>query len=87
MSNEEQVKELVVFSLDERRSMELPELSSDDQRVDRLSLERGATFVLYDLRGEDQSKGGNTSGFRLNVGKSFLTVIRSAEVDWIASRG
>lgn len=37
MSNEEQVKELVVFSLDERRSMELPELSSDDQRVDRLS--------------------------------------------------
>ena len=64
----------------------LQELSSDDQRADGLSRGRGAMYVLYDLEGEDQSEGGKTLGFWLNVGKSFLTVTRSAEVDWTASR-
>lgn len=54
--------EELVFSLDNRRSMEFPRLSSSGQSVDMLS-GRGTKFVLHDLNGEDQSQGGNISGF------------------------
>lgn len=75
--NEEQM-EKVVFCLDNRRSMELPRLSSNGQSIDRLSPGRGAKFVLHDLIGEDQSQGGNILGFQLHAGMSFLIVIRPA---------
>lgn len=51
--------------------MELPRLSSDGHSVDRLSLGRGAKFVLHDLNGEDQSQGGNIPRFQLHAGMSF----------------
>lgn len=84
--HEEQMEELV-FSSDNRRSMELPRLSSNGQSVDRLSPGRGAKFVLHDLNGDDQSQGGDIPGFQLHAGMSFLIVIRPAELDRTVSRG
>lgn len=71
MSNEEQMKELVFSSLDKRRSMELPRLSSNVKASTGCHEEEELKFVLCDLKGEDQSKGGNIPGFQLQGRKTF----------------